>query len=38
LTELLKDKDPAKAKRVMEAMLKMKKIDIKTLKQAAEGQ
>ena len=36
LTELLKDKDPAKAQRVMEAMLQMKKIDIKTLKQAAE--
>jgi predicted 3-demethylubiquinone-9 3-methyltransferase (glyoxalase superfamily) len=36
LTEMLKDKDPAKAKRVMEAMLKMKKIDIKALKQAAE--
>lgn len=34
LPELLKDKDPAKAKRVMEAMLQMKKIDIKTLKQA----
>ena len=34
LTEMLKDKDPAKAKRVMEAMLQMKKIDIKTLKQA----
>ena len=38
LTEMLKDKDPAKAKRVMEAMLQMKKIDIKTLKQAYEGQ
>ena len=37
LTEMLKDKDPAKAKRVMEAMLKMKKIDIPTLKQAYEG-
>lgn len=35
LPELLKDKDPAKAKRVMEAMLQMKKIDIKTLKQAS---
>src|SRR5882672_12013954 len=38
LTEMLKDKDPAKAKRVMEAMLQMKKLDIKTLKQAYEGQ
>jgi predicted 3-demethylubiquinone-9 3-methyltransferase (glyoxalase superfamily) len=37
LPELLKDKDPAKAKRVMEAMLQMKKIDIPTLKRAAEG-
>jgi predicted 3-demethylubiquinone-9 3-methyltransferase (glyoxalase superfamily) len=37
LPELLKHKDPAKAKRVMEAMLKMKKIDIAILKQAAEG-
>jgi predicted 3-demethylubiquinone-9 3-methyltransferase (glyoxalase superfamily) len=36
LPELLQDKDRAKAKRVMEAMLKMKKIDIKTLQQAAE--
>ena len=35
LPELLKQKDPAKAKRVMEAMLQMKKIDIETLKQAA---
>jgi len=35
LSELLQDKDAAKAKRVMEAMLKMRKIDIKTLKQAA---
>jgi predicted 3-demethylubiquinone-9 3-methyltransferase (glyoxalase superfamily) len=35
LTELLKDEDAAKAKRVMQAMLQMKKIDIETLKQAA---
>lgn len=34
LSEMLKDKDPAKAKRVMEAMLQMKKIDIKALQQA----
>src|SRR6266446_4712332 len=38
LTEMLKDKDPQKAKRVMEAMLQMKKLDIQTLKQAYEGQ
>ena len=36
LLDLVKDKDTAKAKRVFEAMLKMKKIDIATLKQAAE--
>ena len=36
LIELLTDKDAAKAKRVMKAMMKMKKIDIDKLKQAAE--
>ena len=36
LGELLRDKDPEKSKRVMNAMLKMDKIDIKTLKQAYE--
>jgi len=36
LVELLQDKDPVKAKRVMEAMLQMNKIDIKKLKQAYE--
>src|SRR6267142_883945 len=36
LVELLQDKDPAKAQRVMQAMLQMKKIDISKLKQAAE--
>jgi predicted 3-demethylubiquinone-9 3-methyltransferase (glyoxalase superfamily) len=36
LGELLQDKDPAKAKRVIEAMLQMNKIDIKKLKQAYE--
>jgi predicted 3-demethylubiquinone-9 3-methyltransferase (glyoxalase superfamily) len=36
LGELLQDKDPGKSKRVMEAMLKMEKLDIKALKQAAE--
>ncbi len=34
LSELLQDKDAAKAKRVMETMLKMIKIDINVLKQA----
>jgi predicted 3-demethylubiquinone-9 3-methyltransferase (glyoxalase superfamily) len=34
LGEMLSDPDPKKAKRVMEAMLKMKKIDIARLKQA----
>jgi predicted 3-demethylubiquinone-9 3-methyltransferase (glyoxalase superfamily) len=37
LGKLLGDKDPAKAKRVMEAMLKMTKIEIKKLEQAHEG-
>src|SRR5262245_5329068 len=35
LLRLIQDPDPAKAKRVMEAMLQMKKIDIARLKQAA---
>jgi predicted 3-demethylubiquinone-9 3-methyltransferase (glyoxalase superfamily) len=34
LGEMLADKDPKKAERVMAAMLKMKKIDIPTLKKA----
>ncbi|MGH7454118.1 MAG: VOC family protein [bacterium] len=38
LGEMLNDKDPEKSKRVMEAMLKMHKIDIKTLKEASEQQ
>lgn len=37
LGEYLGDKDPVKAKRAMEAMLKMKKIDIKALKDARDG-
>ena len=37
LPEMLQDKDPEKAKRVMAAMLKMKKIDIDALKQAYGG-
>src|SRR3989440_10585851 len=37
LPEMLQDKDPEKAKRVMAAMLKMKKIDIEGLKQVYGG-
>ncbi len=37
LLELIKDKDPAKAKRVMEAMMKMVKIDIPKLEEAAKA-
>jgi predicted 3-demethylubiquinone-9 3-methyltransferase (glyoxalase superfamily) len=37
LPRLLADKDPKKAARVMQAMLKMVKIDVDALKQAAEG-
>lgn len=36
LGEMLGDEDPEKAKRVMDAMLQMSKIDIKVLKQAYE--
>ena len=36
LMELLQDKDAAKSQRVMKAMLQMDKIDIATLKQAAD--
>ena len=38
LNEMLNDPDPKKAERVMKAMLQMKKIDIKALKQAYEQQ
>ena len=38
LPELLQDKDPEKANRVMQAMMKMVKIDIETLKRAAGGE
>ena len=38
LGKLITDKDPAKAKRAMDAMLQMKKIDIKRLQQAHAGQ
>jgi len=34
LSEMLQDKDPEKSKRVMQAMLKMRKFDIKGLEQA----
>jgi len=37
LPELLTHKDPAKSERVMAALMKMKKLDIEQLKQAAEG-
>src|SRR6266850_8588350 len=38
LGKMLQDKDAEKSKRVMEALLRMDKIDIKTLKQAYEQQ
>jgi predicted 3-demethylubiquinone-9 3-methyltransferase (glyoxalase superfamily) len=38
LPKLLQDKDPEKANRVMQAMMKMIKIDIDTIKRAAEGE
>ena len=38
LMEMYQDKDTAKTNRLMEAMLKMGKLDIKALKQAYEGQ
>lgn len=37
LSKLLQDKDPEKAKRVMQAMLQMDKIDIARLRQAYDG-
>jgi predicted 3-demethylubiquinone-9 3-methyltransferase (glyoxalase superfamily) len=37
LGEMLQDKDPAKAQRVMKAMMEMEKIDIAKLKQAYEA-
>jgi predicted 3-demethylubiquinone-9 3-methyltransferase (glyoxalase superfamily) len=36
LSEMVTDSDPKKAERVMQAMLQMKNIDIKGLKQAYE--
>jgi predicted 3-demethylubiquinone-9 3-methyltransferase (glyoxalase superfamily) len=38
LTEMLRDPDPAKAERVMKAMLQMDKLVIKDLKEAYERQ
>jgi predicted 3-demethylubiquinone-9 3-methyltransferase (glyoxalase superfamily) len=38
LLELLQDSDSQKSQRVMNAMMQMKKLDIKGLEQAAEGQ
>jgi predicted 3-demethylubiquinone-9 3-methyltransferase (glyoxalase superfamily) len=37
LGELLRDSDPSKSNRVMQAMLKMNKIDIAALRRAYEG-
>ena len=37
LSELIRDKDPEKSKRVMEAMMQMDKIDIEPLQRAYEG-
>ena len=38
LGQLMQDKDPEKSKRVMQAVMKMTKLDIQTLKQAYDGQ
>ena len=38
LGQMLQDKDPAKANRVMQAMLQMDKIDIARLKRAYDGE
>jgi predicted 3-demethylubiquinone-9 3-methyltransferase (glyoxalase superfamily) len=37
MPKLMSDSDPAKAKRVMEAMMKMVKLDIAELQKAYEG-
>jgi predicted 3-demethylubiquinone-9 3-methyltransferase (glyoxalase superfamily) len=38
LTELIADSDPGRARRAMEAMMKMRKIDIAALERAADGE
>jgi predicted 3-demethylubiquinone-9 3-methyltransferase (glyoxalase superfamily) len=38
LSKLMQDKDPQRSNRVMEALLKMKKIDIATLQRAYDGE
>jgi predicted 3-demethylubiquinone-9 3-methyltransferase (glyoxalase superfamily) len=38
LARLMRDKDPQRANRVMQALLKMRKLDIATLEQAAEAE
>jgi len=38
LIEMIGDKDPQRAQRVMAAMLQMKKIDIATLQRAYDGE
>jgi predicted 3-demethylubiquinone-9 3-methyltransferase (glyoxalase superfamily) len=38
LPKLMQDKDPARAKRATQAMLKMQKLDIKQLQRAADGE
>jgi predicted 3-demethylubiquinone-9 3-methyltransferase (glyoxalase superfamily) len=38
LTELLTDPDPAKSRRVMQAMLKMVRIDIEELRRAYDSE
>ena len=37
LLELIQDKDPARSRRVMAAMMQMKKIEIEPIRRAAEG-
>jgi predicted 3-demethylubiquinone-9 3-methyltransferase (glyoxalase superfamily) len=37
LSDMMSDPDPEKSERVMRAMLEMKKIDIRALRQAYEG-
>ena len=38
LGRLLNDKDPAKSKRVLDAMLQMQKLDVKRLQEASDGE